>query len=69
VHAAAGAFAALSPYSVGIVDLDDGPRLLVRLLPGASAAALDSTVQLVVLRHPDGPLLAADAASKSAAQR
>lgn len=69
VHAAGGGFAALAPYSVGIVDLEDGPRVLVRILPDASAAALDSEVQLVVLNHPDGPLLAATVASLSSPQR
>jgi uncharacterized OB-fold protein len=62
VHAAGGTFAAFAPYSVGIVDLDDGVRILTRLLPEASALPLDTAVQMVVLRHPDGPLFAAIAA-------
>jgi uncharacterized OB-fold protein len=61
VHAAGGTFAAFAPYSVGIVDLAEGVRLLTRLLPSASALPLDSPVRLVVLRHPDGPLFAAEA--------
>jgi uncharacterized OB-fold protein len=61
IHAAGGAFAAFAPYSVGIVDLDEGVRVLTRLLPSASALPLDSRVRLVVLRHPDGPLFAAEA--------
>jgi uncharacterized OB-fold protein len=61
IHAAGGAFAAFAPYSVGLVDLDEGIRVLTRLLPSASALPLDSRVQLVVLRHPDGPLFAATA--------
>lgn len=61
VHAAGGRFAAFAPYSVGIVDLDDGVRLLTRIMPDASELPLDSPVQIVVLRHPDGPLFAASA--------
>jgi uncharacterized OB-fold protein len=62
VHAAGGAFAAYAPYSVGIVDLDEGLRLLTRVMPDASALPLDAAVQIVVLRHPDGVLFAAAAA-------
>ena len=62
IHAAGGTFAAFAPYSVGIVDLVEGPRLLLRLLPAASALPLDSALRIVVLRHPDGPLFAAVAA-------
>lgn len=61
IHSAGGSFAAFAPYSVGLVDLDDGLRLLTRLLPSASALPLDSPVEMVVLRHPDGPLFAARA--------
>ena len=63
VHAAGGAFAAFAPYSVGIVDLDEGLRLLTRIMPDASALPLDSRVQIAVLRHPDGVLFAAVAAT------
>lgn len=61
IHAAGGPFAWLVPYSVGIVDLDEGVRILTRLLPSASSLDLDSRVELVVLRHADGPLFAARA--------
>ena len=63
VHAAGGAFASFAPYSVGIVDLDEGVRLLTRIMPDASALPLDSRVQIAVLRHPDGVLFAALAAT------
>jgi uncharacterized OB-fold protein len=59
IHSAGGPFAALAPYSVGIVDLEEGLRLLTRVMPEASSLPLDSRVQLVVLRHPDGVLFAA----------
>lgn len=61
VHAAGGAFAAYAPYSIGIIDLDEGLRLMTRVMPDASALSLDSPVQIVVLRHPDGVLFAAAA--------
>lgn len=63
VHSAGGSFAAYAPYSVGIVDLDEGLRLLTRVLPAASALPLDSRVQLVILRHTDGPLFVAGPAA------
>ena len=63
IHSAGGDFACLVPYSIAIVDLDAGPRILTRLLPEASELPLDSTVDLVVLRHSDGVLFAAAAAA------
>jgi uncharacterized OB-fold protein len=61
VHAAGGRFAWMAPYSIGIVDLEEGPRLLTRLMPEASSLALDARIRLIVLRHADGPLFAATA--------
>ncbi len=61
VHAAGGAFAAFAPYSVGIVDLDEGLRILARVMPDASALPLDSRVQVAVIRHADGVLFAIQA--------
>ena len=63
IHSAGGAFACLAPYSIAIVDLEAGPRLLTRLLPEASELPLASAVDLVVLRHSDGVLFAAAAAA------
>ena len=64
-HAAAPAWVELRGrgrlYSRTRIDLDVGVRLLMRLMPSASALPLDSSVQVVVLRHPDGPLFAAEA--------
>jgi hypothetical protein len=39
---------------VAIVDLEEGLRLVTRLLPEGREPALDSPVQLVITRHPDG---------------
>lgn len=60
VHAGPARFAAALPYSVGIVDLDDGVRLATRLLGNAGPEHLDQPVQLVVTRYQDGPLFAAE---------
>ena len=59
IHAAGAKFAARAPYSVGIIDLEEGPRVVTRLLHSATQARLDDQLQLVVIRHTDGPLFAA----------
>ena len=60
IHAGPAMFAAELPYEVGIVDLDVGLRIAVRLVacegidfkPGMS-------MRMVVMQYHDGPLLAA----------
>lgn len=60
IHAAPGALAALAPYVVGLIDLQDGPRLLLRVLgPQGWEPECDSPVQLLILDYDDGPVLAA----------
>lgn len=60
IHAAPGALAGLAPYVVGLVDLQGGPRLLLRVLgPQGWQPECDSPVQLIVLDYSDGPVLAA----------
>ena len=61
IHAAGGPFACMTPYSVGIIELDIGIRILTRLLHDASSLPLDAAVELVVIDHTDGPLFAAQA--------
>ena len=56
IHAAPSYFADDVPYTVAIVDLDEGVRLVTRLLD--DEASLDSRVQLVVARYQDGCLFA-----------
>ncbi|WP_269112419.1 Zn-ribbon domain-containing OB-fold protein [Burkholderia territorii] len=58
VHAAPAAFRELAPYRVGIVDLEEGPRIALRLW-GDTPFALDSAVEIVALLYDDGPLFAA----------
>lgn len=48
-----------APLDVGVVDLDDGVRLLCWLIDGAGALPLDTTVTMVALRFADGTLFAA----------
>ena len=59
IHAAGGPFACMTPYSVGLIDLDEGVRILARLLHDASSLAPGSRVRLAVIEHTDGPLFAA----------
>jgi uncharacterized OB-fold protein len=60
VHAAPSAFRAEVPYCVGIVDLHSGLRIALRLvnLPTGDYT-IDAEMELIVLRHLDGPLLGA----------
>ena len=60
IHAAPAVFAAEAPYVAGIVDLDSGIRLACRLVDSHGTTwQPDMAVEIVVLRHQDGPLFAA----------
>jgi len=61
VHAAPGRFAEEAPYTVCIVDMAENVRIATRLV-GDPSVALDSAMELVVLRYEDGPLFGACAA-------
>jgi len=63
VHSSPSIYGILSPIRVAIVDLEEGVRLVTRLLPEGREPALDSPVQLVITRHPDGYHYAARLAS------
>jgi uncharacterized protein len=58
IHAAPSIFQAEVPYSVGIIDLDEGPRLIAKVIDGEGRIGNDDLVQLVVLAYDDGPLFA-----------
>jgi len=60
VHAAASAFAHEAPYSLALVDLDEGLRVATKWI-GGGTTTLDSIVELVVLSYRDGPLFGARA--------
>ncbi|WP_281783299.1 Zn-ribbon domain-containing OB-fold protein [Sinimarinibacterium flocculans] len=60
VHAGPEMFAAEIPYDVGIVDLDAGLRVALRLVARSDRAFdVGMRMRLVVLDFADGPLLAA----------
>lgn len=48
-----------APLPVGVVDLDDGIRLLCWLVEGAGRLPLDSPVEIVALQYEDGCLFGA----------
>ena len=54
VHNSPAIYGILSPVRVGVVDLEEGVRLVTRLIPTGDSPAPDSPVQLVITRHPDG---------------
>lgn len=59
VHAGPACFAGDIPYSIGIVDSDEGLRLVTRLVGDVGPEHLDVPVEFVVTRYRDGPLFAA----------
>lgn len=60
VHAAPGALARLAPYSIGLIDLEEGVRVMVRLVTdGDGRFSPDMPMRLVVCDYVDGPVLAA----------
>jgi uncharacterized OB-fold protein len=59
VHVTPGAFRSDAPYAIGIVDLDDGVRLMCRLVGEVGPDDVDAGVELIVLRYDDGPLFGA----------
>lgn len=44
----------LSPIRVAVVDLEEGIRIVTRLLPGSDNVKIDAGIQLVITSHPDG---------------
>jgi uncharacterized OB-fold protein len=56
VHAPPKAFAAMAPYRVCIVDLDEGLRVAAALT-GEAPAAIGAPARAVTLLYDDGPLL------------
>jgi uncharacterized OB-fold protein len=54
VHNTPAIYGILSPVRVAVVDLDEGVRIVTRLLPTGAEPVLDSPVELVVTAHPEG---------------
>lgn len=59
VHAVPALFAEEVPYHIAIIDLEEGVRLVTRLLITDKPPLPDSNVKLVVVRYEDGCLFAA----------
>jgi uncharacterized OB-fold protein len=58
IHAAPDIFRNQVPYSVGIIDLDEGLRLIATIVDEEKQISNDESVQLLVLSYEDGPLFA-----------
>lgn len=58
VHAAADTFQPQVPFSVGIVDLQEGIRLIASILDEPDHINNDDDIDLVVLQYDDGALFA-----------
>ena len=54
VHASPTIYGILSPMRVAIVDLEEGIRIVTRLLPDGSSPEPDTALELVITSHPDG---------------
>ena len=54
IHSSPTIYGILSPVRVAVVDLEEGIRLVTRLIPDGYSPVPDSPVQLVITRHPDG---------------
>ena len=59
VHAAATQFRDEVPFSVGIVDLEEGIRLVTGLIDDPVRVENDAVIMLVILSYDDGLLFAA----------
>ena len=65
-YAGASQFQAELPFTLAIVDTEEGVRILTRLLDSGVEPQLDQAVELVILRYLDGPLFAARAINSKA---
>jgi len=54
VHNSPAIYGILSPMRVAIIDLEEGLRVVTRMLPDGREPPLDSPVQMVITQHPDG---------------
>ena len=54
IHDSPAIYGILSPMRVAIVDLEEGIRIVTRLLPEVHSPEADSTLELVITQHPDG---------------
>lgn len=59
IHVAPQAFKSDAPYSIGIIDLEGGPRLMCRLIGEIRPEHMGARMSMLVLRYEDGPLFGA----------
>lgn len=59
IHAAATQFREQVPFNVGIVDLEEGVRLVTGLIDEPVKIKNDAAIMLVILSYDDGLLFAA----------
>ena len=59
IHAAATQFLEETPFSVGIVDLEEGVRLVTGLIDDPDRINNDDAIRLIILSYEDGLLFAA----------
>jgi uncharacterized protein len=59
IHVAPQAFRAEAPYAIGMVDIDQGPRLMCRLIGEILPEHMGANMEMLVLRYDDGPLFGA----------
>lgn len=58
IHAAPDMFQTQVPYSVGIIDLEEGIRLIAAVIDDGQRISNEESVQLLILSYDDGPLFA-----------
>ena len=54
IHMSPAIYGILSPMRVAIVDLEEGIRIVTRMLPDGHSPEPDSALELVITQHPDG---------------
>ncbi len=59
IHVAPQAFRSDAPYSIGIIDLERGPRMMCRLIGEIRPEHMGASMSMLVLLYDDGPLFGA----------
>ncbi len=59
IHVAPQAFRSDAPYAIGMIDLEQGPRLMCRLIGEIRPEHMGASMKMLVLRYDDGPLFGA----------
>jgi uncharacterized protein len=59
IHVAPQAFSSDAPYAIGMIDLEQGPRLMCRLIGKILPEHLGASMAMLILRYDDGALFGA----------